>query len=39
MDMANIKMKYKDFLFYSDTDSIFLSIPLPDYLVNGKLGG
>jgi len=39
MDMANIKMKYKDFLFYSDTDSIFfLSVPLPDELVNSKLG-
>ena len=31
-------MKYKDFLFYSDTDSIFLSVPLPDELVNSKLG-
>lgn len=38
MDMANIKMKYKDSLYYSDTDSIFLDIQLPEEIVNNGLG-
>ena len=38
IEMANIKMKYQDTLYYSDTDSIFLDVPLPEDLVKNKLG-
>jgi hypothetical protein len=38
MEMASIKMEYKDQLYYSDTDSFFSSVPLPENLVNNKLG-
>jgi len=36
--MSEFKIKYADHLYYSDTDSIVLSCPLPDHLVGDKLG-
>jgi len=36
--MSNIKIKYKDHLYYSDTDSIDLDIKLPSKYVSDELG-
>lgn len=38
MHMAELKMKYKNNIYYSDTDSIFLDVPLPDSDVGKELG-
>jgi hypothetical protein len=38
MYMADIKIKYKDNLYYSDTDSLILDCELPNHLVGDKLG-
>jgi len=38
MHMAQYKIKYADNLYYSDTDSLILDIPLPENLVGGELG-
>lgn len=38
MLMAEYKIKYSDNLYYSDTDSLFLSCPLPQEKVGDKLG-
>jgi hypothetical protein len=36
--MSEFKIKYAEHLLYSDTDSLVLSCPLPDYLVGvGRL--
>ncbi len=38
MLMANYKQKYKDHLYYSDTDSLVLDCQLPNNIVNNDLG-
>jgi len=38
MFMSGIKIKYSDYLYYSDTDSAVTSKPLPDHLVGNALG-
>jgi hypothetical protein len=38
LDMSNIKVQYKDHLYYSDTDSLILNKELSPDLVNNKLG-
>lgn len=38
MHMAELKIKYKDHIYYSDTDSFFMDIPLPDSMVGDELG-
>lgn len=36
--MSHIKVKFSDYLYYSDTDSAVTSIPLPDHMVGDGLG-
>jgi len=38
MYMAKFKIKYQSFLYYSDTDSLVLSCPLPEHLVGNEIG-
>lgn len=38
MFMSKIKMKFSDYLYYSDTDSVVTSIPLPPHMVGSELG-
>jgi DNA polymerase elongation subunit (family B) len=39
IEINKLKIKFVDHLLYSDTDSLFLDIPLSDDLINNKLGG
>jgi len=39
IEINKLKLQFVDHLLYSDTDSIFTDIPLPENLINNKLGG
>jgi hypothetical protein len=39
IEINKLKLQFIDNLLYSDTDSIFTDIPLPENLINNELGG